>query len=111
MSAAIFCAAAGPAMIRGVHPVCAASVHFPLKEPTIMSAERETLCPSAQPDWEGARLFGVLGGTPQQPQTAYLDQAQPVIQEVLELAGPVAPVTINYAPSDAMRDAADIELE
>ena len=56
-----------------------------------MSTRPETLCPSAQPDWDEARLFAVVGGTPDRPETAYLDQVQPVSQEVLDLAGPVTP--------------------
>lgn len=56
-----------------------------------MSTEPETLCPSAQPDWDEARLFAVVGGTAERPETAYLDQAQPVSQEMLDLAGPVTP--------------------
>jgi hypothetical protein len=59
-----------------------------------MSTQPETLCPSAQPDWEGARVIGVVGGTPERPETAYLDQAQPVTQEILDLAGPVAPAEV-----------------
>ena len=59
-----------------------------------MPTRPETLCPSAQPDWEGARVIGVVGGTPERPQTAYLDQAQPVTQEILDLAGPVAPAEV-----------------
>ena len=59
-----------------------------------MPTRPETLCPSAQPDWEGARVIGVVGGTPEQPQTAYLEQAQPVTQEILDLAGPVAPAEV-----------------
>jgi len=59
-----------------------------------MSTRPETLCPSAQPDWDGARVIGVVGGTPERPETAYLDQAQPVTEEILELAGPVAPAEV-----------------
>jgi hypothetical protein len=59
-----------------------------------MSTRPETLCPSAQPDWEGARIIGVVGGTPERPETAYLDQAQPVTPEILDLAGPVAPAEV-----------------
>jgi hypothetical protein len=59
-----------------------------------MSTRPETLCPSAQPDWEGARVIGVVGGTPERPETAYLDQAQPVTQDILDLAGPVAPAEV-----------------
>ena len=59
-----------------------------------MSAKPQTLCPSAQPDWEGAQLIGVVGGTPEQPETAYLEQSQPVTPELLEMADPVAPAEV-----------------
>lgn len=59
-----------------------------------MSTKPETLCPSAQHDWEGARLFAVVVGTPERPETAYLDRAQPVSAELLELAGPVVPAEV-----------------
>lgn len=59
-----------------------------------MSARPETLCPSAQPGWDGARLFAVVGGSPERPETAYLDQARPVTPELLALAGPVAPAEV-----------------
>jgi hypothetical protein len=64
-----------------------------LKE-TEMLDNPETLCPSAQPEWEGARLFAVVGGTADRPETAYLDQALPVTDELLKLAGPVAPTEV-----------------
>jgi hypothetical protein len=54
----------------------------------------EILCPSAQPEWEGAQLFAVVGGSVEQPETAYLDRAQPVTEELLALAGPVAPAEV-----------------
>jgi len=56
-----------------------------------MTTKHETLCPSAQPDWEGAKVFAVVGGTPDRPETAYLDLAQPVTDELLNLAAPVTP--------------------
>jgi hypothetical protein len=59
-----------------------------------MAAERTTLCPSAQPDWEDAKVIGVVGGTPEAPEAHYLQQALPVTDELLELAGPVAPAEV-----------------
>lgn len=59
-----------------------------------MATQPEILCPSASPEWDGARLFAVVGGTPERPETAYLDQLQPVTPELLELAGPVAPIEV-----------------
>jgi len=51
----------------------------------------QTLCPSAQPDWQGAKVFGVVGGTPDAPETSYLATTQPVTDELLKLAEPVSP--------------------
>lgn len=59
-----------------------------------MATDNEILCPSAFPEWEGARLFAVVGGTCDRPETAYLDQSQPVDPEWLALAGPVTPIEI-----------------
>lgn len=59
-----------------------------------MKTDPEILCPSAQPDWEGAQVFAVVGGTPDKPETAYLDQALPVTDELLAMAGPVAPAEV-----------------
>jgi hypothetical protein len=59
-----------------------------------MTTTPETLCPSAQPDWEGAQLFAVVGGTRDRPETAYLDRTADVTPELLALAGPVAPAEV-----------------
>lgn len=59
-----------------------------------MPTPPETLCPSAQPDWDEARLFAVVGGTPERPETAYLDRTRAVSPELLELAGPVRPTEV-----------------
>ena len=59
-----------------------------------MTTQPEILCPSAFPEWEGARLFAVVGGTPERPETAYLVQPQPVTPDILALAGPVAPIEV-----------------
>ena len=52
------------------------------------------LCPSAQPDMEGSTIFGVVGGTADEPRVAYLDQPQPVSEELLQLADPVLPTEV-----------------
>jgi hypothetical protein len=52
------------------------------------------LCPSAQPDMDGAVVFGVVGGTADEPFVAYLDRPQPVTPEVLALADPVEPTEV-----------------
>ncbi len=61
-----------------------------------MSNSRATplLCPSAQPEMAGARVFGVMGGTAEQPQLGYLEQAVPTTPDILALAGPVKPTEV-----------------
>ena len=56
-----------------------------------METKRKPLCPSAQSDWEGAQVFGVVGGTADTPETAYLLRPQPITEELIQLAGPVRP--------------------
>jgi hypothetical protein len=59
------------------------------------SEQREDLfCPSAQPEWEGAKVFGVVLGTATEPRVAYLTQAQPISQELVELTRPVSPAEV-----------------
>ncbi len=55
-----------------------------------MKPDQQTFCPSAQPDWDGAKVFGVVGGTPDAPETAYLAAPTPVTPELLQMAAPVA---------------------
>jgi len=59
-----------------------------------MSTPRQTLCPSAQPDWEGSKVIGVVGGTADAPEVAYLAEPQPVTDELLALARPVTPAEV-----------------
>jgi hypothetical protein len=47
------------------------------------------LCPSAQPDMDNSFVFGVVGGTVDQPLLGYLVKPQPVTEELLALSGPV----------------------
>jgi len=56
-----------------------------------MSDHPKTLCPSAQPDWQGSQVIGVVGGTADTPEVAYLSQPLPVTEELLKLAAPVTP--------------------
>jgi hypothetical protein len=51
-------------------------------------------CPSAQADWEGARVFGVVGGTVKEPRVSYLTEPQPVTKELLDLTSPVIPTEV-----------------
>jgi hypothetical protein len=53
------------------------------------------LCPSARPQMEGSRVFGVLvGEAGLGPRVGYLAETLPVTDEVLALADPVAPTEI-----------------
>jgi len=57
-----------------------------------------SLCPSAQPEWQGAIAFGVVGGTGSEPRVKYIDEAQPVTDELLAFAAPVtAPEVFRFA--------------
>jgi hypothetical protein len=59
-----------------------------------MTTPRQTLCPSAQPDWEGSQAIGVVGGSADAPQVAYLSEPQPVTEALLDLARPVTPAEV-----------------
>lgn len=59
-----------------------------------MTTETTTVCPSANHKEAGAVLFAVVGGTPEQPDVAYLDEAQPVTKDILDLAGTVDPTEV-----------------
>lgn len=52
---------------------------------------KQLLCPSATAEADGAVVFGVVGGTVEEPMVSYLDRARDVTAELLALAGPVDP--------------------
>ena len=51
-------------------------------------------CPSARPDWEGAQVIGVVGGTVDEPRVSYLRRPLPVVPELLALTAPVRPTEV-----------------
>jgi hypothetical protein len=51
-------------------------------------------CPSARPEMPGSLLLGLVQGSVEQPRVAFLDQPQPVSEEILALSGPVSPTEI-----------------
>lgn len=51
------------------------------------------LCPSAQPDMKNSIVFGVIGGTVQEPRASYLIKPQP-LYKVPKLPQPVKPVEV-----------------
>jgi hypothetical protein len=65
--------------------------------PAVGSAPpREThlMCPSAQPEMEGSRVLGVVGGTADAPELAYLNQYLPVTEELIASTQPVKPTQV-----------------
>jgi hypothetical protein len=52
------------------------------------------LCPSAPPKKTDTVVFGVVGGTADEPRLAYLKDPQPVTDEVLALSKPVKPTEV-----------------
>jgi hypothetical protein len=56
--------------------------------------DRPPLCPSAQPEMEGSVVFGVVGGTADEPRVGYLTKLQATSPELLRLAEPVKPTEV-----------------
>lgn len=52
------------------------------------------LCPSAQPEMEGAVVFGVVGGTAAAPRVGYLTERLPATPALLALTGAVQPTEV-----------------
>jgi hypothetical protein len=46
------------------------------------------------PDWPGSVVFGVVGGTVEQPELVPLAETQPITAELLALSGPVPPTEV-----------------
>ena len=77
-----------------------------------MSTPRQTLCPSAQPEWEGSKTIGVIGGTASAPEVAYLSESHPVTPELLDLARPVKPTEVfRFAAPCANKECAHFSDE
>lgn len=49
------------------------------------------MCPSAQADWEGGVVIGVVGGTAADPRVTHLPEPLPVDGDLLALVDPVTP--------------------
>lgn len=65
-----------------------------IKLPDVQEGQElsQTLCPSASPQgWDNGIIFGVVLGTPKQPQVKYLAEPQPASLEMLALANPAEP--------------------
>lgn len=55
---------------------------------------RPLSCPSARPDSDGAVIFGVVGGTAEQPRVGYLERQVRPSGDLLALAGTADPGTV-----------------
>lgn len=51
-------------------------------------------CPSSQATEEGARIFGVMTGTPEEHRVGYLTEALPVSEKLLALSGSAKPTEL-----------------
>ena len=60
-------------------------------------------CPSAQPSADGV-VIGVVTGTADQRRIGYLSEPQPVTEEILALAAPVAPAQVFRMAAPCMGD-------
>ena len=58
------------------------------------TAAEPLLCPSARPEMEDSRVFGVVRGTVEEPRLGYMAETLPVTPEILFLSGPVPPSAI-----------------
>lgn len=56
--------------------------------------EVDLLCPSAQPDWDGALAIGIVNGTTDAPRVRTLETPLAVTPELLTLAAPVQPTEV-----------------
>ena len=52
------------------------------------------LCPSAQPDWDGASVIGIVVGTATEPHFEHLAKPLPVTEDLLAFSKPVTPAEV-----------------
>lgn len=62
-------------------------------------------CPSAQPDWKGSVVFGIVEGSPQDPRVTYLPRTLPITPELLKLTEPVLPTEVLRFAAPCVRQA------
>jgi hypothetical protein len=58
------------------------------------SSDERLLCPSAQPEMAGSRVLGVVGGTAETPELAYLNEHLSVTEDLLAGAAPAKPTEV-----------------
>ena len=57
-------------------------------------SKKEIDCPSSPATAEGARIFGMMTGTPEALRVGYLSETVPLSEKVLALAGPAKPTEV-----------------
>jgi hypothetical protein len=60
----------------------------------ISAAGTPPLCPSAQPEMADSVVFGLIGGTDEEPRLGYLVELRTVTDELLALTAPVKPTEV-----------------
>jgi hypothetical protein len=58
------------------------------------TSDKIPLCPSARPTLDHSVVFGVVGGTAEDPRVTYLKQAQVVTEELIAKVQPVTPAEV-----------------
>lgn len=66
----------------------------PVDQTDVKRGFQSLLCPSAQPEMSQSMVLGVMGGTEEEPRLSYLEEPQPVSDDLLALTGPVRPTEI-----------------
>jgi hypothetical protein len=56
--------------------------------------KKAPLCPSAQADWSGSVVIGVVGGSAEEPRLTPLAKRLPVTDKLLALSHPVSPTEV-----------------
>jgi hypothetical protein len=59
-----------------------------------IKSSKQLMCPSAEPDMDGSVIFGIVTGTPEQPQLVHLRETKQIPAELLALESPVKPTEI-----------------
>jgi hypothetical protein len=60
----------------------------------VSKRSKSLMCPSAEPDMDGSLIFGIVTGTPEQPELVHLPQVKEIPPELLTLESPVKPTEI-----------------
>lgn len=65
-----------------------------MSETRINRSPKSLMCPSADAEMSGSVIFGIVAGTPDEPQLVHLDRVKQIPPELLTLDAPVKPSEI-----------------